>query len=94
MEALRVLLDDLSEAAVVVIHHAHLPLANVPAWIHLQELEQTDALALIRRLAEAQFRGRDALFSDDEIWHVWNVAGGNPGAIYDGIHAVQWEPVS
>jgi hypothetical protein len=85
LDDIKDLLDEPSEARVIVINRLHLPLSHVLASVHLSDLNQDDALKLIRMLADAQFRRNDEQISDDEIWYVWSAAGGNPGAIQNRV---------
>jgi hypothetical protein len=52
-----------------------------------------DAMVLIRRLAQAQFRNRGEELSEDEIWYIWQQAGGNPRAIQSALQTLYHEQI-
>jgi hypothetical protein len=68
-----------------------LTLIGVPAYIHLSDLAQEDAVSLIRMLGNVHFRGREEKLGEDEVWHVWSTAGGNPEAIMQTMYALTSE---
>jgi hypothetical protein len=55
VEAVEALLDDWSEATVILVNGQPLPLHNVPARLHLDALEPAEAFGLIQRLFQLNF---------------------------------------
>jgi hypothetical protein len=85
VEALETLLDDWSEATVILVNGPPLPLRNVAARLHLDELERADAFGLIQRLFQLNFRSNGEQLSEAEIEWVWQQAGGNPRVIQRAV---------
>jgi hypothetical protein len=88
---LKALLEELSEAKIILVNRLFLTLIGVPAYIHLSDLAQEDAVSLIRMLGNVHFRGREEKLGEDEVWHVWSTAGGNPEAIMQTMYALTSE---
>jgi hypothetical protein len=94
LEAIEALLNDLSEATVILVNGQPLPLHAVTARIHLDELEGAEAFRLIQRLLQLNFRTNREPLSEDEIEWVWQRARGNPQAIQRAVYTLWSEAVS
>lgn len=70
------LLSELAGAQVIMTTRTYMPVAG-SATIVLHDLDQTEALTLIRSRLELQFPD----FSEKDVMRVWRCCGGNPGAI-------------
>ncbi len=90
--ALERLLDDLSNGIVWMSSRAYIALNNDQHHLALHDLDQQNALALIRWIGSKHWCGEDGGMSDDLALSLWQQAGGNPGAIRRAVRELACQP--
>jgi hypothetical protein len=85
LKPLSALLAGLSNTTVFLTARGPLPLGYSSKYLHLAELDQPDALALIRSVLHSYYVERAPALTDAEVTAVWEHTGGNPRRIQHSV---------
>lgn len=82
------LLDDLSNAVVLLINHHYLFLKNAKGHLQLNKLDDAAVADMIRDMVAKNYHGELASITADDIAVIQQTTQGHPLAIMEAIHAL------
>ena len=85
------LLDDLSNAVVLLINHRYVFLKNVKGHLQLSKLDSVAVADMIRDMVAKNYHGELASITADDIAIIQQTTQGHPLAIMEAIHALYHE---